>query len=279
LIADAGQVKTAAAMIADETFSSGRLEDELRAAFDWWREAGVDCDFSAVPHNRMVEAEAERTTASAAPRAEAAPADPAIRARPRQEFAPQHLAIDAPVGGERELWPQDLAAVRDWWLADASWEVLGRGQRVPPRGIGHAELLVLVTMPEDGDRERLLAGPRGALVAAFLRAAGIAERSCYFASVLPGAMVHPDWEALQRAGLGDVLAHHLALAAPKRILALGRNILPLLGHDQAQGAAQVTLARGMSATVPVLAAPGPDELLRSAPRRKRLWENWLEWSR
>lgn len=264
-------------MISGETSPMGNLEADLKAAFDWWREAGVDCDFAATPLDRL--AEAERAAADAAPLPKTSPAKMPARPQTRQEFAPQLAASGAAIGGTRASWPQDLAGLRDWWLADATWEGLGPGMKVSPRGVERAELLVLVTMPEHGDRERLLAGPQGALVAGFLRAAGIAEQACYCASLLPTHVALPDWEALGRVGLGEVLAHHLALAAPQRVLALGRNILPLLGHDQAQGPAQVTLGQGNSSRVPVLAAPGPDELLRSAPRRKRLWESWLEWSR
>ena len=41
------------------------------------------------------------------------------------------------------------------------------------------------------------------------------------ASALPRHAPHPDWAALARDGLGDVLAHHVTLAAPQRLLVLG----------------------------------------------------------
>ena len=260
----------------DETSTIKGLSDDLKAAFDWWREAGVDHDFSGEPVDRLAEAAAEHEAAKKPKETIEQERKPAPAA-PVRSYSPQAGAGLGQLGGERESWPQTLDAFAGWWTGDASLAALGN-DRLAPRGIAGADLMVIVAQPEGEDRGKLLSAQHGALVAAFLRAAGLEEDRCYFASALPAPLAMPDWPALAQAGLGNVLGHHIALAAPRRILALGRNILPLLGHDQAQGTAQLAVTGGESGVVPVMAAPGPEELLRSGHRRKRLWNDWLEWT-
>lgn len=262
--------------MASQITRKATLQAELEAALDWWREAGVDCDFSAEPVDRLAEAlhEAEANAPQAVAN-DSAPSQP-LKPAPRP-FAPQvaSLALGT-IGGDRATWPDSLKAFAEWW--QNRLKITGAGYAVPPRGGANAELMLLVSQPESGDREHLLSGRHGALLAGFLRAAGLTAEQCYFASALPAHSAMPDWQGLRDAGLGEVLRHHMALAAPRRVLALGRNILPLLGHDMAQGAAQVSLEEGNEMSVPMLAVPGPEELLHSPQRRKRMWHQWLEWT-
>ncbi len=130
----------------------------------------------------------------------------------------------------------DLAAFRDWWIASPDLAPGGFGARVPPRGEAAAANLFLVPEPDADDAATLLSGPQGNLLRSFLDAAGLAEADCYFASALPATITMPDWQELRARGLDALLAHHLGLARPQRIIAFGRNLLPLLGHDTAQAA-------------------------------------------
>lgn len=253
------------------------LSEELAGAFDWWREAGVDYDFAGEAIDRLAEAASERENqeqARAAPAIEQLAPQPPV-ARP---FAPQGSRQVATIGDDRASWPRTLEAFREWWMSEPSLDIARAGLRVPPRGEPGADLMILVGEPEAGDHDTLLSGIQGKLLAGFLRAAGVAYEKCYFASMLPHPAQLPDWDALKAAGLGELALHHMTLAAPKRVLAFGRNILPLLGHDQAQGAAQMTLSQGITGQVAVIGAPGLEELLRSAPRRKKLWQDWLDWT-
>ena len=93
-------------------------------------------------------------------------------------------------------------------------------------------------MPEAGDSDSLLSGPHGTLVANMLRAMQIAPDKAYVATAIPRHQPLTDWDALQAAGLGEVLAHHITLAAPRRLLVLGNDILPLLGLEKRQGVFQ-----------------------------------------
>jgi uracil-DNA glycosylase family 4 len=235
------------------------LGETLAAALDWWREAGVDGDFADEPRNWLEKPAAPSAEAPAA-QAEQTAKRPAAPALP-------------PLGGDRSSWPASLDAFPDWWRGIES---PGSGPAIAPRGQAQAELMVLVPMPEEDDGETLLSGRQGELVANMLKAMGV-ERS-YLAAALPHHVRHPDWNALAQRQLGDVLRHHIALAQPKRVLILGRKMLPLFGHDPAQAtpiAGQMTLE---GVDVPVLAAVGPETLLDEPRFRKTLWRAWLDWS-
>lgn len=237
------------------------LGETLASALDWWREAGVDGDFADAPRNWLERPE---------PQAEA-PKTEAAKPRPQAPIAP-------PIGGDKAGWPDTLDAFAEWWRSDPSLDAPGTGPRIGPRGAAGAELMVLVPMPEEADRETLLSGPQGKLVANMLAAMGVGEERAYLAAALPRHARHPDWRELAERQLGEVLRHHVALTAPKRLLVLGRKMLPLFAHDPAQAspiAGEIAL-EGVG--VPVLAAVGPETQLDEPRFRKTLWRAWLDWT-
>lgn len=262
-----GQVKTAPEM-ADHR--APPLSDQLAAAFDWWREAGVDCDFAEDATDWLAPAEAADAKAAPAPARKIAEAPP----RPLVPAAEPVRKVDV----DKAAWPGDLAAFRAWWLASGTLDSGGSWPRVPPDGPAQAALMVVVNQPEESDAERLLSGPEGALLNGFLRAAGIAPEAVYLAALLPRHDPAPDWPAIRAAGFGELLAHHIGLVAPERILLLGRNIPPLLGHDMAQGPAILRDFNHDSARIPAMGAGGLADMLRSAKRRERLWRCWVDWT-
>jgi DNA polymerase len=240
------------------------LESDIAAALDWWRHAGVDATFADKPQGWL--------------------AAPAV-APPPLSPAPVQRSIEAPplpparqVGGGRELWPQDLPTFRQWWLNDPSLDDGGLAPRVAPAGEVEAGLMILVAMPEETDRETLLSGSQGRLLDGFLQAAGFARGAVYRASVLPRHTPLPDWSGLAEDGMSGLVAHHVALVRPARLLILGRNILPLCGHDPAQGAAALTFFNHEGGRVPALAEAGLERLLGNPALRARLWKRWLDWT-
>lgn len=240
------------------------LAEQLTAAQAWWRDAGVDCDFMDEPQN-WLERPAAPTPEEQAVAALQAPVKPAEPEVP-------------PLGGDSEGWPQTLAEFAPWWLSNESLETGGTAPRIAPRGEEGAALMVLVPMPEEDDSERLMSGPQGRLIGNMLAAMGMAENAAYIAAALPRHAKHPDWQELADRKLGAVIAHHVRLARPKRLLILGRAMLPLFGHDPAQGAAaarQITLE---SCDVPALASFGPEALLATPRFRAAFWRGWLEWT-
>lgn len=237
--------------------------DAFIAALDWWHEAGVDGDFADTPRNWLERPAQENGEPQADPTA--------------TQAGPKPAATVPPLGGDRGNWPQTLADFAPWWCSTV--ETPGHAPRVPPRGTAGAELMIVVPMPEEGDRESLLSGPQGAMIGRMLGAMEIGEERAYLASALPGHARHPDWQALAERGLGEVLRLHIALAAPRLLLVLGRKMLPLFGHDPAQGGAIAGQIALEDVAVPTLAAVGPETLLDEPRFRRTLWRAWLDWTK
>ena len=182
------------------------------------------------------------------------------------------------IGGPRSAWPQDLAAFKEWWLTEPSLDEGGLAPRVAPVGDAGSEVMILVAMPEEADRDALLSGPQGKLLDGFLAAAGLSGEKVYRAAILPRHTPLADWAQIQRQGMGALLAHHVGLARPKRLIAFGRNILPLCGHDPAQGAQTLQSFNHEGGRVPALFEAGLERLLGNWQLRARFWQRWLEWT-
>ncbi len=236
------------------------LEDQLAAALDWWREAGVDHDYTDTPQKLLEDAPAEEPQR-------------APKATEKTTTAPEPPKVM--LGGDRTNWPQSLEGFVPWWTSEASLDDGRTDRRLPPRGVHGAELMVLVPMPEADDSDTLLSGAQGKLVANMLRAMEIVPEQSYIASALPRHMPLADWQGLHNAGLGAVLVHHIALAAPKRLLVLGGDILPLLGLEKRRGVLELTMA---DQSIHLLASFAPENLLENARLRADLWRRWLDWT-
>lgn len=245
-----------------ETRPHPSFADHYAAALDWWREAGVDHDWQDEAHPLLEDPAAKKAKAESAP------------PPPPKKTAPEPPA-EKPLGGDAANWPATLVDFAPWWLAESSLDVGGLSPRVAPRGAANAALMVLVPMPEADDTDTLLSAQQGRMVANMLRAMGIAEDAAYIAAALPRHTPSPDWEGLSRTGMGAVLRHHIAVAAPQRVLLLGQTLPPLLGLAKRPGA---TVLEAGAQAIPCFASFAPDVLLANAPRRADLWRGWLEWT-
>ncbi|HVR91616.1 MAG TPA: uracil-DNA glycosylase family protein [Novosphingobium sp.] len=232
----------------------------LAGALDWWRDAGVDLDYRDEPKRWI--AERSETAAPVEVVADAAPLPP-----PK-----------ATVATDRSGWPTELGQFAEWWMQEPNLDRGMAERRVPPRGPAHAAVMVLIEQPEAGDGERLLSGAEGRLLDAMLVAMGIAPDQAYLASVLPRHTPMPDWAAVDAEGLAKVTAHHIALAAPQRLIVFGSNILPLLGHDPANKPDSSRAFNHESLTIPLLPAMSLTALLATPRRKAALWRDWLEWT-
>jgi DNA polymerase len=266
LIAGAEQVKTAAddGQMTDPD-SKTEWAEQLAAAQAWWREAGVDLAFADEP-TRWLEKAGKPLQL---------PAEEAV-------IGPRQTGHDAPppppFGGDRAGWPRSLGEFAAWWLTEPTLDPAPAALRVPPAGPAGAALMVLVPMPEPDESAALLTGRQGRLLDAILQAFGFARDQVYLASILPRPMAAPDWSGLGRSGLGEVVAHHIALAAPQRLIVFGRDVSPLLGHDPAQVAQSSLRFNHEDLSVPLAFAPALDALLERPALKRGLWNRWLEWT-
>ena len=243
------------------------LAQQLAAALDWWRDAGVDGDMRDEAQSWIAASEPE------APATESAPASPHSS---RQLRAKAELVIAAPI--DRSGWPAKLDGFAAWW-SNEPW--LDGGQvntRVLPRGAQGAELMIVVPEPEPEDTDRLLSGPQGRLLDAILAAMGIAPGAVYLASALPRHTPHADWAALGRAGMGEVLRHHAALVAPRRIVIFGANVLPLLSTDPANKLDVSPEFHHVDGSVPLLVQRELAILLERPRWKAAVWQQWLAWN-
>ena len=261
------QVKTANVNNPAQTDPAIDAAAAVSAVLDWWREAGVDHAFSDDPRTWL----AEPAAPEAAPERSYTPPPPAP-ARP----APGPLAA-APLAGLDAL-PATLAEFQAWWLAEPSLDDGQVAGRVPPRGAEGAALMVLVDHPEPEDRDVLLSGPQGRLLATMFAAMGIGPDQAYIAACLPRHMPLPDWAALDAAGLGQVVRQHIALARPQRLLVFGRHISPLLGHDPAKTAEPLRIFNHEGQSIPLLMTPGLANLAGRPRTKAGLWQAWLDWT-
>ena len=227
--------------------------EQFAAAIAWWRDAGVDFDYADMVEPLLGEAPVEK--------------GPAPQVAAAKEEKPPEPGITA------EDLPQTLADFREWWVGPDNPLIQGQAPRIAPVGTANAPVMVISAMPEAQDRETLLSGPQGVLIGNILRAANIDPKLAYLASALPCHLTLPGWDELGTQGLGTVLAHHVALAGPRKVLLMGSRLPALLGHSP-DAPPESFAAIGET---PALATFAPDRLLDHARQRARLWKRFCEW--
>jgi uracil-DNA glycosylase len=184
-----------------------------------------------------------------------------------------------PVVARRDLLgdspPRDLAAFQPWWLEHPALNGPRRNPRIPPRGPAGAALMVLVPQPEEGDRERLLEGPQGRLLANILAAMGLDDSAVYVASALPCHTPMADLAMMAAEGMDAVLQHHIALAKPHRLLAFGTDLSAMLTPVKDELLREINQA---VVNTPVMVSETLDAMLHVPRLKARFWRRWMEWS-
>ena len=242
----------------------------LESALGWWREAGVDLAFVDAPQDWLAAQPPSPEQKAAARKAEAKPPSPP----PGRNAAP--AAETAPIAADRANWPAKLEEFAPWWLSEPTLAPRGL-PRAAPSGPANPALRVLVPMPAEDDGETLLSGKTGTLLDAMIAAFGIDPAQVYRASALPARIALPDWAGLAGAGLGAVLAHHVALVAPKRLLVFGRtDISALMGHSSAHSTANLRVFNHDSASVPAGFEYDLETLLAKPGWKAGVWQRWLD---
>ena len=103
------------------------LAQAVAAAQAWWRDAGVDLDYTDDAQCWLTEP-AEHAAPVAKPPAFVHPAAPPP--------APKVM-----MGGDVAHWPADLVAFRQWWLEEPTLDSGGLNPRIAPRGEAGAPVL------------------------------------------------------------------------------------------------------------------------------------------
>ncbi len=248
------------------------LREAIAGALEWWREAGVDCAFHDDPVDWLAK-ESEALPAGAA-----GSLVPTKEPRPKPAAKPAERALQPPPRLDPANFPSSLQAFVAWWMDEPLLADGPAATRIPPRGTGQAELMVIVPEPEREDRTELLSGPQGQLLSAMLSAFGLAPEQVYFASAIPRSLPGADWETVKASGIGSVLCHHITLAEPKRVLVLGASALPLIGHDPPQGPADLRIFNHEGSNIPMLACRSLAALLEQPRWKARVWQAWLQFT-
>ncbi len=243
------------------------ISGAVAGALDWWREAGIDHAYIDDPVQWIAppsEPDPEAPARDDAP--------PARRTASPREIQKQETNVPDP-----STWPSTLTEFADWWLAEP-WLDEGRsGRRVPPRGDVGAKAMIIIPEPEMEDADRLLSGEEGKLLSAMTAAMGLNESELYIASAVPRAIPGEDWGLVAARGMGKVLAHHIGLVKPERLMVFGANILPLIGNDPPQGSAILQEFDQGGAGIPMLAARSLSAMLNRPKWKAGVWKAWLNW--
>jgi len=181
---------------------------EAASALEWWRDAGVDMLVDEDPRDWTAR-EAAPAVASNAPQ-------PAL-AEPEPE----------------EQLPATLEAFIDWRFGSGAPESAWVEPIVAPMGNPAAPLMVITDFPEsEGEAPSLLAGPAGRLFDRMLAAIGLDRDSVYFAPLCAARPITGSVPREAEERLGELVRHHVALAAPQKLLLLGQTVSrAVLGAD------------------------------------------------
>ena len=239
------------------------FDREIAAVTEWWRHAGVDTCFENEPVGWLTEKQAKENSRSGQ-------TSIAQSSQETQTMPAQML------GGGKDNWPSQLEEFRSWFASDITRDLSLR-DGIAPFGKAGANLMIVTVQPESADGSQILSNDPGMYFRGILAASAIAEDDIYFASVLPAAMPQPDWNDLNARGIGEIIRHHISIVRPKRIVALGSSILPLLGNNPAQGPAEIRQFEQDSHSTPLFAAWQINRLRERSAARKRFWKLWLDW--
>ncbi len=168
------------------------------STLDWWREAGVDTLVEDAPFDWLAPVE------TAAPFA----------------FLPTVAPASAP-GPAPAALPDTREAFATWRFGEHAPEARWGGAAIAASGPADAELMVFVDCPERDDRETLLEGETGRLFDRMLAAIGRSRADTALASVCTRRPTTGRVPRDTAERLGEIARHHVALAAPERLLAMG----------------------------------------------------------
>jgi len=223
----------------------------IASALEWWRDAGVDCEIDDAPRDWLARA-------ATAPVREPLPAQV-------QEATPEPAPL-----------PDTLDQFAAWRIGDAVPEAAWPGRALGTQGDVASGLMIVVDMPdrEDEAAGQLLAGSAGALFDRMLAAIGRDRQSIYLAAL--AVKRPPAGRVTDDAGrkLEALIRHHLSLARPKRVLALGNAASrAITGMDVAHARGSLRPVNHDGGTSEVVASFHPRFLLEKPAAKADAWKD------
>lgn len=227
------------------------------SVLEWWRDAGVDVLADEQPRDWTV-----------------VPA-PVVRETTRRAVAEASTPVAAPL-------PTEIAAFAAWRTGADAPEAEWPGTPIGTSGNLQSDIMIVTDVPDrdDGESGMVLGGASGRLFDRMLAAIGRSRDSVY---IVPMCTVRPTAgriapEIEQR--LGDLIRHHVAIVAPKRLFVLGNApSRALTGADvtRSRGSLQlVNLEVGQSGTtveVETVVSFHPRLLLERPAEKARAWKD------
>lgn len=223
---------------------------EAASALSWWREAGVDV---------LVDDEPRDWTARPAPTAQ-----PDAPARP------------VPAGPEPEApLPATIEAFLDWRYGAGAPEAALGELLVPAEGDHKAGLMIVTDLPQlDSGTPSLLDGAAGKLFDRMLAAIGQSRDSICLVPLCAARPITGQVPRDLEEKLGEILCHHIALAAPERLLLLGqatsRAVLGTDADKNPEGLKAFNYSGGQSA---VVAIRHPRFMLKRPAEKADAWKD------
>ncbi|MFD1950905.1 uracil-DNA glycosylase family protein [Sphingomonas arantia] len=236
------------------------LADAL-GALRWWRDAGVDTLVDDEPRDWL------RPAAQLAP---IAPTGPRESVEPLFETA--DVAPSAAPAPATEPLPATLEAYAAWCADPATFPDLGP-QRVCAAGDPASGIMILGDMPEPGDADAgtLMSGELGRLFDRILAAIGRDRASVYLAALCPARPAGGRIASATAAELVRAAHHHVALAAPKVLLLLGKEAMTAFGLDWPGARGHLHEINHIGGKTVAIATFHPRMLLQSPARKADLW--------
>ena len=220
----------------------------VASALEWWRDAGVDCEIDDSPRDWLARA----------------PSLDRVPAVVREE------AVEAPT------LPDTLAEFAAWRIGSTAPEAGWPGQALGAQGDAASGLMIVVDMPdrEDETAGALLSGSAGRLFDRMLAAIGRDRQSMYLTAL--AVKRPPAGRVADEAGqkMEALIRHHLSLAAPKRVLALGNAASrAITGLDVANARGSLRVVNHDGGTSEVVASFHPRFLLERPAAKADAWRD------
>lgn len=224
------------------------LRATIASALEWWSDAGVDCEIAEAPRDWL---------------ARLRPAEP----------VPAVTESTAPVPA---TMPDTLGGFLAWRAGPDAPEAGWPGRTMPVQGDAAGGLMIVADMPdrEDDSAGMLLSGTVGQLFDRMLAAIGRDRQSVHLTAL---ALRRPPMgrvtdEIADR--LGEILRHHVALAGPRRVLALGNAASrALTGMDVAHARGALHPVNQIDRKVEVVASFHPRFLLEKPVAKADAWRD------